>query len=92
MQKVCLSKLSDMQFVSFVLKSTINEEGRCCEKKILFSFRLNGDNCWIFTHGNRELFEADTLHKLKNMEDMKYFCKLKIRNTATTRNFEVIYK
>ena len=59
-------------------------------KKKLFSFRLNGDNFWIFTHGNRELSEADTLHKLKNMEDTKCFYRLKIRNMATTRNFEII--
>ena len=43
MQNVCLSKLSDMQFASFVLRSTINEEDGWCEK-MLFSFRLNGDN------------------------------------------------
>ena len=42
-------------------------------KKMLFSFRLSGDNCWIFTHGNSEFFKADTLHELKNREDMKYF-------------------
>jgi hypothetical protein len=59
-------------------------------KIMLFSFRLNEDNCWLFTHGNRKLFKADALHKLKNIEDMKHFCRLQIRNMATTRNFEVI--
>jgi hypothetical protein len=61
-----------MQFASFVLRSTINAERGCCEK-MLFSFRLNGDNFWIFTHGNRKLTKADTLHKLKNMKDNEIF-------------------
>lgn len=90
MQNVCLSKLSDMQFASFVLRSTINEEDGWCEK-MLFSFRLNGDNVWIFTHGNRKLSKQILCTNLRIWKIRNIFVGLKVgtwRQRETLRYYK----